>query len=179
MNDDIFDLVEPPSGWNVRAEAVSIARAGGVVPYRVLVLGPEAASDEYASKVAWFGGREAYARHQALLALHESGIGAEMSGLRSQMRHLGRLLSERVERKTGGDWLNSAETARLLGVTLKALYCRIESDPTGPLALASSRLGRHLRFSKSGLDQLLRKGTRPVPMRGRASSPVSKKENGR
>jgi len=50
-------------------------------------------------------------------------------------------------------WLNARETAEYLGMTLKALYCRISMRQ-----LPFSRLGGSLRFRKSVVDRFLEEG---------------------
>jgi excisionase family DNA binding protein len=156
MNDtDILDLVRAPSGWNARAEAASIARAYGFVPYRVFVLGPEDHRDEEESRIAAFGGREAYARHQALLALHESGIATELRNAAGAARHLSRLLQERVARP-GAELLDVDEAARLLNLSRRALYRELQRHPERMPALAVVRVGSRLRFDRSALEEAIR-----------------------
>ncbi len=148
---------------------------------KVTVLGhgwPEDHRDLHARRLAEFGGEAGLARHETLLAIHNSGLGTEMADLRSELKHMQRLLVERVEKKTG-DWLTVDDVARLLGMTRKGVYCTLTRDPHHPLALAASRLGRKLRWSKTGIDELLRTRSpsltsrrRTLLMRSRDTSPA-------
>lgn len=101
----------------------------------------------------------------------------ETAALRHDLRHFSRLLQERVQ-KSDGVWLNVDDVGRLLGLSRKAVYTTVERNPTGPLAQASSRLGRRLRFSREAVDAiLLRKG--PGTARVRPRVPSLRKETGR
>lgn len=122
-------------------------------------------------------------------------INGEAAALRGELRRFSRLLAERVERKSGGDWLTTDECARLLGLSKRALYRRLQREeeagdgpgaPRGPLAQAVTRVGSTLRFDRNALEASLRglpsglrftARSRPIPVR--ASSPVSKKGNER
>ena len=109
-------------------------------------------------------------------------INAEAAALRHDLRKFGRLLQERVERKSGGDWLTSEEAARLLGR-------RMDRDPKGPIASAVVRLNRSgnskrsaLRFDRAKIEAALRSQSslssrrRTVLFNSRASSPVKENE---
>ncbi len=99
----------------------------------------------------------------------------ETAALRRDLKRFAALLRERVEKKTG-DWLNVDDVGRLLGLSRKAVYCELMRNPSGQLAQASSRLGRRLRWSRAGIDELLlRKRPRSVLLARRVPSPVSKK----
>ncbi len=83
----------------------------------------------------------------------------DSAALLKGMRHLARLLQERVARP-GGEWLDAAEVAQRLRMTKKAIYCSVERS--GPLAQAATRVGRRLRFSREAVDALLRGSLRPA-----------------
>ncbi len=103
----------------------------------------------------------------------------EVSALRVTLRWFGELLAQRVVRSS--QWLDAKEAAAMLGLSTKALYCRLERDPTGEIARASTRLGKKkLRFSRQGLEAMLsrrplRSARSSVPMR---PSGVPSRRNG-
>ncbi len=138
---------------------------------------PEDWRDLRERRLAAFGGEAGLARHETLLAIHQSGIGDEMASLRKQLGRFERLIAERVQ-KADGVWLDVDDICRLFGMTRKGVYCTLNRDPHHPLALAASRLGRKLRWSKAGIDELLRRSPsltsrrRTLLMRSRDTSPA-------
>jgi len=109
---------------------------------------------------------------------HRDRLAGEMEALRGEVRRLAELLRARVQPQDG-EWLDAGMAAARMSLTRRALYSAIARDPSGPLGQAASRLGRRLRFSKSGIDALLarreaplRPRTAPGSIRMRASSPV-------
>lgn len=105
----------------------------------------------------------------------------EVSALRRDLKRFSRLLQERVA-KPGSAWLDAAEVAQLLRMTVRAVYVDMQRRPTGELARACTRVGRRLRFSREGIDAMLRQSLRstaravlirPSPV------PSARKETGR
>jgi excisionase family DNA binding protein len=66
-----------------------------------------------------------------------------------------------------GEWLSARDAAEHLGMNLKAFYSAVERGQ-----VPASRIGRRLRFSRNGLDQLLlRRSRRAVQQPPRVPSP--------
>ncbi len=105
----------------------------------------------------------------------------ETAALRRDLKRFAALIRERVQ-KADGVWLGVDDVGRLLGMSRKGIYCELMRHPTGPLAQASSRLGRRLRWSRAGIDELLRTRSPSlksrigrVSIKGRVPSPIPRK----
>ncbi len=105
------------------------------------------------------------------LVKHRIDANHETAALRRDLKRFAALLRERVQ-KSDGVWLNVDDVGRLLGLSRKAIYCELMRNPKGALAQASSRLGRRLRWSRAGVDELLRKRPGAVLLRSRDTSPA-------
>ena len=80
-----------------------------------------------------------------------------------------------VEPPAAGSWLTAEQAARHVGLSLRAFYSAVERGQ-----VPASRLGRRLRFHRSGLDRLLlRKASHDDQLIARVPSSASRKRGGR